>query len=133
MLWDAVLEMFRESFHEPVEDASGGNTEWAKHRLLLKPDGRSTLAAIQLGPVAPHPELVSAIFFPSAVELCLAEFTQLRQELPFHTWPADSPKKDAGIIEIQFPIKSLVEWEERKEKLAAITQSVYAAFIANED
>ena len=132
-LWDAVLEMFKENFNRPVEVASGGNTEWSKHRLLLRPNGGGTLAAIQLGPFAPHPELVSTIFFPAAVELCLDEFTQLRRELPFQTWPAESPNKNEGILEIQFPLKSLAEWEERKERLAKVTRSVYEAFNANED
>lgn len=134
-LWDAVLEMFRENFPSVTEFASsGGVREWSKHRLRLHmPGGGSARAALQLGPFDLHPELVSLIFFPNAVDPCLDEFVQLRRELPYQTWPANSPRKEEGIIEIQFPLKSLAEWEVRKEKLAEITRSVYDALLASEE
>ena len=133
-LWDAVLEMFQENFPDPVEVAGMGKSEWAKHRLRLRmPTGGPARAALQLGPFEAHPELVSLIFFPSAVELNLDEFTQLQREIPFNTWPARHSQSEAGVIEIQFPLKSLAEWETHKEKLAAATRSVYDALIANEE
>ncbi len=133
-LWDAVLEMFQENFPDPVEVAGMGKSEWAKHRLRLRmPTGGPARAALQLGPFEAHPELVSLIFFPSAVELNLDEFTQLRREIPFNTWPARHSQSEAGVIEIQFPLKSLAEWETHKEKLAAATRSVYDALIATEE
>ena len=133
-LWDAVLEMFMKNLHQPLEVASDGANDWAKHRLrLFIPNSRGAFAAIQLGPFAPHPKLVNVIFFSKTVGLCLDEFIQLRRELPFLTWPATSPTKEEGIIEIQFPLKSLAEWETHREKLAAVTRSVYEAHYANED
>ena len=133
-LWDAVLEMFRENFPDPVEVAGMGASEWAKRRLRLRmSSGGPARAALQLGPFDLHPELVSLIFFPNAVSLCLDEFVRLRRELPYQTWPANSPKKEDGVIEIQFPLKSLAEWESRKEKLAEVTHSVYEALLASED
>ena len=133
-LWDAVLDMFRENFPNPVEVAGMGKSEWAKRRLRLRmPGGGPARAALQLGPFESHPELVNLIFFPSAVGFCLDEFAQLRQELPYQTWPANSPKKEDGVIEIQFPLKSLTEWEERKEKLANVTRSVYEAILTSEE
>ena len=133
-LWDAVLEMFRENFPDPVEVAGMGKSEWAKHRLRLRmPGGGPARAALQLGPFESHPELVSLIFFPNAVGLCLDKFVQLRRELLYQTWPANSPRKEDGVIEIQFPLKSLAEWEARKEELAEATRSVYDALLSSED
>ena len=133
-LWDAVLAMFRENFHDPVEVAGMGNSDWASHRLRLRmPGGGPAKAAIQLGPFGSHSELVSAIFFPNAVELCLEEFTQLRREIPYSTWPLNNLRSKEGVIEIQFPMKSLEEWEKRKNRLAEVTRSVYEAHFASED
>ena len=129
-LWNGVLEMFRENFLDPVEVAGMGKSEWAKHRLRLRMlGGGPARAALQLGPFESHPDLVSLIFFPNAVSVCLDEFVQLRRELPYQTWPANSPKKEEGVIEIQFPFKSLAEWEARKEKMAEATRSVYDALL----
>ena len=133
-LWDAMLEMFRENFPDPVEVAGMGTSEWAKRRLRLRmPGGGPARAALQLGPFESHPELVSLIFFPSAVSMCLSEFTQLRRELPYSTWPANSTRKEEGVIEIQFTLKSLSEWEERKDRLAEVTRSVYQALLSSEE
>lgn len=133
-LWDAVLEMFRENFPDPVEVAGMGKSEWARHRLRLRmPGGGPARAALQLGPFDAHPELVTLIFFPNAVSPCLDKFVQLRRELPYLTWPANSPRKEEGAIEIQFPLKSLAEWEVRKERLAEATHSVYEALLASEE
>ena len=132
-LWDAVLSMFRENFHEPIEIAGRGASDWSKHRLNVRIPSSRNLAAIQLGPFGPNPDLVNVIFFSEAVRTCLEEFIQLRRELPFQTWPLNSPRKEEGILDVQFPLKSLAEWEERKEKLAAITRSVYEAYVASED
>jgi hypothetical protein len=55
------------------------------------------------------------------------------RELPFLTWASASPRRGEGIIEIQLPLKSLAEWEARKDRLAAVTRSVYKAQIASED
>ena len=133
-LWDDVLEMFRENLGGPAEAASPGRTEWAKHRLNLHiPGSRGRDAAIQLGPFPPHPELVCVCFFKRAVALCLDEFTQLRQEIPFQTWPPNRPESKAGVIEIQFVLKSLADWEAHKDKLAAVSRSVYEASLASEE
>jgi hypothetical protein len=55
------------------------------------------------------------------------------RELPFLTWASASPRREERIIEIQFPLKALAEWEARKDRLAAVTRSVYKAQIASED
>lgn len=133
-LWDAVLEMFRDNFPDPVEVAGMGASEWAKRRLRLRMSGGGPArAALQLGPFGLHPGLVSLIFFPDAVDLCLNKFVQLRRELPYQTWPANSPRKEEGVIEIQFLLKSLADWESHKEKLAEVTRSVYEALLVSEE
>ncbi len=128
-LWETTLQMFREKFHNPRERATRGNSEGAKYRLnfLIRPaTGRlSRYAAVQL---VPWNKTLEVIFYPVAVSLCLEEFTQLRREIPFHTWPENDPKKDDGILEIKFDIKSMREWEIHKEKLSAVTLKVYQAY-----
>ncbi len=61
------------------------------------------------------------------------KFTELRQEIPFMTWPPDDPKRDDGVLEIQFQFDSLAEWERHKEKLATVTRLVYEALPEGED
>ena len=72
-------------------------------------------------------------FFPNAVNVCLDKFTQLRREMPFKTYPSSSPSKEQGVIEIQFLLKTISEWETHKEKLTAVARSVYEAVYAVED
>ena len=130
-LWNVVHEMFREGFCHPVEGTSRRNTDWAKYRLNLhiRRGGRGAYAAVQL---IPWDRRLEVIFFPKSVALRLDEFTQLRQEIPFCTWPQNSPEKDAGVIEVKFLLDSLAEWEQHKEKLTNVTQSVYQAVVNGE-
>ena len=133
-LWDAVLEMFQENFPGAEGVVGRGASDWSKRRLRIRPPGRGgDIAAIQLGPDNAYSALVSAIFFPNVVTLCLDEFTQLRREMPFKTWPPNDQGSAEGVTQIQFQLDSLSEWETHKEKLAAATRSVYDALIANED
>ena len=128
-LWNAVLEMFHKNLQSPIERPIGGGGEPTKHRLRLRMPGRGrSLAAIQLGPFGPHPGLVSAIFRSDAVRLCLDQFIQLRRDVPSYlTWPRNSPERETGELEIEFPFNSLAEWVAHKDKLAAVTRSVYEA------
>ena len=85
-LWDAILKMFRENFHNPTEVADGRRADWAQHRLNFRiPGSREILAALQLNEhIGQHPQgdLAGPLFFRQAVQSCPAEFTQLRRELP---------------------------------------------------
>lgn len=133
-LWNAVLGMFHENLQSPIERPAGGGGEPTKHRLRLRMPGRGrSLAAIQLGPLGPHTGLVSAIFFPDTVRLCLDQFTQLRRDVPFYlTWPRNSPERETGAIEIEFPFDSLAEWAAHKDKLASVTRSIYEAYYTSD-
>ena len=129
-IWDGALEMLRENFPGIQEIPSGGSSDWAQRRLALRrPGQRGATAALQLSAEF-HPGAVAVIYFPNAVDAALQEFIRLRQELPYTTWPANNPRSQDGIIEIQFPFNSLAEWETRKDQLAAVTRSVYQAFNA---
>ena len=134
-LWNAVLEMFHENLQSPLERPSGGGGDPTKHRLRLRMPGRGrSLASIQLGPFGPHPGLVSAIFRSNAVKLCLDQFIRLRRDVPSYlTWPRNSHERETGALEIEFPFNSLAEWEEHKDRLAAVTRSVYEAYYTSGD
>ena len=133
-MWDAALDMFRGNFPGIQENPSGGVSDWARRRLQLRLPGRGPIAALQLGPDANHPASLLVMFFPVAVGACLPEFVQLRQELPYQTYPQnDLQRKQEGILEIQFYINSLAEWESRKDQLAAVTRSVYEALQQGDD
>ena len=133
-LWNAVLGMFHENLRSPIERPTGGGGEPTKHRLRLLMPGRGrSLAAIQLGPFGPHTGLVSAIFFPDTVRLCLDKFTQIRRDVPSYlTWPRNSPERETGAIEIEFPFNSLAEWAAHKDRLASVTRSIYEAYYTSD-
>ena len=126
-LWNAAHGMFRELWGNPRQRVSRANREWALHRINFSLRGRAHLGAVQL---SHWDEWVEVIFFPDAVRLCLEEFTQLREEIPYFTHPVDDPAKASGVIEVKFKLKSMSEWETYKEKLAAVTRSVYKARLA---
>ena len=133
-MWDAALDMFRENFPGIQENPSGGVSDWARRRLQLRLPRKGPIAALQLGPDANHPASLLVIFFPVAVGACLPEFVQLRRELPYQTYPQNDPQRmREGILEIQFYINSLAEWESCKERLAAVTRSVYEALRQSDD
>ena len=128
-LWNSILEMFRENFQGLLEIPGAGASDWSKHQLRLRsPIARGTVATMQLGPLRHHDWLVNVIFSERSVESCIEEFRKLRRELPFQVWPSNSPDRAEGVLEIGFPLKSLAEWEERQEKLAAVTRSVRTAY-----
>ena len=131
-LWDAILKMFRENFHNPTEVADGRRADWAQHRLNFRiPGSREILAALQLNQRLgqnPQEALAGPIFFRQAIQSCREEFTQLRRELPYWTWPADRRGVDATNVDVGFHIQSLAEWQTRQDQLAAVTRSVYEAF-----
>ena len=133
-LWNAVLGMFHENLQNPIERSVRGGGGPTKHRLRLRMPGRGrSLAAIQLGPFGPHPGLVSVIFRSDAVKLYLDQFIQLRREIPSYlTRPRNSPERETGALEIEFPFDSLAEWESRKQMLASVTRSIYEAYYTSE-
>ena len=131
-LWEAVLQMFRANFPRVTEVANRGASDWANHRLDMRLTGsRGAVAAIQLGPFANHPDLVMPMFYSDAVNASPTEFIQIRRELSeYWTYPSNRRNVEDSNIQVGFPMKSIAEWEERKDKLAALTRSVYEARLA---
>ncbi len=132
LVWNAIRQMFRETFANFRERASRSASDWALYRInfsLRRPRGRMQVAAVQLSPRGLHPwgQCVEVIFFPSALQLCLEKFTQLRKEIPYITYPPNDPAKEAGVLEVKFMMKSMSDWETYKEKLTAVAKSVFEA------
>ncbi len=125
-VWNAARQMLRENLANPRERSSRADTEWARHRInfCLRLSGRRHYAGVQLNPLN---QSVEIIFFPAAVQLCLEEFTELRKKIPYFTYPEDDPAKEEGVIEVKFVMKSMIDWETHKEKLASAARSVYGA------
>ncbi len=73
---------------------------------------------------------VRIVFFPSAKALCLDEFRQPVEEIPYETYPKKrEPLKDPR-TEIQFQLTS-EEWEQHRDRLSALTTAVYEAWENN--
>ena len=124
-VWNAARQMLRENLANPRERASRADREWARYRINFSLSrGRRHDAGVQL---SPWNQSVEIIFFPAAVQLCLEEFTELRKEIPYFTYPEDDPAKEEGVIEVKFVMKSMIDWETHKEKLASVARSVYEA------
>ena len=60
---------------------------------------------------------VSIHFYPGTVQLCADEFNQRRKDIPFEEWSNG---------EVRFLLTSK-EWEEHKQNLITLTQSIYKA------
>lgn len=73
---------------------------------------------------------VKVRFYPWAIDLTKDSFDQLNdREMPFETrTPPNAQVTERVKHEILFPIRSLSEWEERKDKLAEVTRAAYAAY-----
>ena len=133
-LWNALLNMFHENFHGPLEYVYDTPAGWARYRLNFRlPKQGSRITRYAAIDVPARDNDLEVIFYPNAVNLCLDKFTRLRQEILFKTFPSSSASKEDGVIEIQFLLKSISEWETHKDKLAAVTRSVYEAVYAEED
>ena len=73
-------------------------------------------------------------FHPIAVGLALDEFNSLDpKEIPYEEQPSSNAYTEELKYEILFPLSSIEEWESRKDKLTALTEQVYAAYLANND
>ena len=73
---------------------------------------------------------VRIVFFPRAKRLCLDEFRQPVEAIPYATWPPDrDPLRDAD-AEIQFRLTA-EDWETHKETLTRLVRAVYEAHQAH--
>ena len=72
-------------------------------------------------------ERISIVFFPWAKELCVDEFRQPVEKIPYDTWPRNGEPLEDPKTEIQFRLTPEV-WETHKESLTALVQSIYVAW-----
>ena len=114
-IFDAAKEMFEENW-------PGSSTRPGVHGLGIRlkgPRGWSWYARIGTGGGK-----VRLVFFPRAKALCLDEFRQPVQDIPYQTWPRNrEPLKDAS-TEIQFALTA-EEWQTHRGTLYALTRAVY--------
>ena len=81
----------------------------------------------------PEPGKVQINFYARAIELCLDAFERLTQQDPF-TKRTPSYAGSTGQVQwdILLPMNSQADWETHKEKLTALTQAVYEAWLNRE-
>lgn len=74
-------------------------------------------------------------FHPFAVDSVLAEVNNLDpEEITFDKEASlNAPHTEEVDYEILFPLNSIEEWESRKDKLASLTEKVYAAYQAKNE
>ena len=102
----------------------------AKSRLNFTLRGTS-YAFIDLDPDAKGIKLG---FHPVAVGLVLDGIKGLdSKEIPYEEQPSSNAYTEELKYEILFPLSSIEEWESRKDRLAALTDQVYAAYQAKND
>ena len=119
-VFNDALEMFRKEFNHPTE--SEGAKGIAMH-LRLSGKGPKSFARVD-----PEQGQVRIIFYGHSVEPCHENCSPLLDEIRYETWPRnrqDTPLSDSS-TEIHFTVNT-EEWETHKDKLRALTQSVYAA------
>ena len=120
-LFDAVREMFRETWHSPKEN--NGPSAVGFSMLEQTESGRRARAYAR---IAPEQGSVRIVFYQRARALCLDGFKQSVGEIPHETWPRERDPLDPD-TEIQF-LLTAEEWDTHKRKLTALVQSIYTAW-----
>ena len=119
---NGVREMFRKSLHFQSESASVVVKSRRNFRL-----SRNAYAFIDLDAEGKGIKLG---FHPVAIGLVSDELNSLDpKEIPFETQPSLNAPTEEIDCEFLFPLNSMEDWESRKDKLAALTQKVYAAWL----
>ena len=123
-LFDAVKEMFKKNW-------PGSSTHPGARGLgvRLRRSGRWSWYG-RIDPV--EQGKVGMAFFPRAKALCLDEFRQPVQDVPYQTLPMNrDPLVEDDITQIRF-LLTAEEWETHKETLDALTRAVYEAWESTE-
>ncbi|MDE2824174.1 MAG: hypothetical protein OXK79_11800, partial [Chloroflexota bacterium] len=117
-LVDAIRGIFKENWPKSMQRAG-------RHGLTIQlPEPRYTqYARID----AWGKGLVGLVFFPHTKALCLDEFREPLSHITHYTWPKNREPLEDPETEIQFRVTA-EEWENHKESLTALVQSVYAAW-----
>ncbi len=117
-LVDEVRGMFKEHWPVSTENIGGYGL-----KIQLPESYRRQYARID----AWGEGTVGLVFFSHTKALCLDEFRDLVEKIPYETWPRNrDPLKDPN-TEIQFLLTS-AERENHKESLTALVQAIYAAW-----
>lgn len=125
-LVNSVREMFKKSLRFQSESASVAVKSRRNFRLSRGAysfiDLKSAGKGIKLG------------FHPVAIGLVLDVFDSLdSKDIPFERPDSLNAYTDEIHYEILFPLNSIEEWESRKDKLASLTEKVYAAYQAKNE
>ncbi len=121
-LFAAVRDMFSENWRSPSE--LGGRYGIS---LGLRGTYAGKRRSHQYARIDPKwPGVVVVVFYPKAVGLCLDEFIQFSQKIPYRTYPREQDL-EKGPVEVNFDVTP-DGWEAHKEALHALTKSVYAAW-----
>lgn len=117
-LVDEVREMFKQNWPLSIESTGVHGL-----RIQLPEGSRKQYARIDVWSEG----TVGLVFFSHTKALCLDEFREPTKEIPYHTWPKNREPLEDPKTEIQFRVTPEV-WETHKESLAALVQSLYAAW-----
>ena len=118
-LFQAVKNMFQANW---PDSRPGPVTWWSPTRraraygLGVRFKGRRALSAR----IDPLPGRVRIVFFPRTKALCLGEFRQPVEEIPYGTSPPNQEPLEDPRTEIQFPLTG-EEWETHRERLYSLT------------
>lgn len=119
-LFDSVRDLFRDNWASSDERP---RTLGLNVRLPGRtPRGRRTRHGY--GRIDPENGRVRLVFYSRSVELCEDAFRQPVEEISYVTWPRDRKALEDSNTEIQF-LLTPEEWEIHKERLTALTQSLY--------
>ena len=131
-LFSVAGKMFQENWRNPRERSNVHGLNFSLPNRSEK-GRRTSIRSARLG-VKEHE--LEVCFFPHALRLCMDDFKEPIQEIPFRTWPRDlednaredlntALKKDDN-LEIQFLLDK-TDWETHKEKLDKLTHALYDA------
>ncbi len=114
-----ALDMFRKECNRLSENAGAWGITM---RLRLSGERPRPFARVDAR------GLLHIIFYQNSVELCREDFSPLLEEIRYQTWPSD--RQNTPLIPPSSHIGFMMnaeEWDTHKDKLLALTRTVYAA------
>ena len=120
-LFDDVKSMFEANWPQSEQIA-----QMQTLRIELPRYANSGSHRLPYARIKAHDERVGVVFFRRAFVLCVDEFNDLIEQIPFLTFPRNlDPLQEARTADF---LLTAEEWETHKEKLTAFVQSVYKAW-----
>ena len=117
-LVDAVRSMFKENWPASMERIGA-------HGLTIQLPQAHRMQYARID--AWGEETVGLVFFSHTKALCLDEFREPLSHITHYTWPKNREPLEDPETEIHFSVNP-AEWEEHKERLTALVQSIYVAW-----